>query len=64
MSLLPCPFCGGPAVVLRGVGCRNKGCFNPQVTQDKVASADEAIAMWNRRAVIPGDVGTIGGTKI
>ena len=49
-ELLPCPFCGGSAVLCRPsigrpyVCCDSKFCSGPKDTPA------EAIAAWNRRA--------------
>ena len=48
-EMLPCPFCGGPAVLVQPalgrpyVACETWFCSGPQET------AQDAIAAWNRR---------------
>lgn len=51
-ELLPCPFCGGEAEIVRAVGetwvrcpC---GAIGPNI--DGIGSDEEAAAAWNRRA--------------
>lgn len=54
LGLIQCPFCGGteqtgltvgPAPALWGVLCYECGCF----LDCRADSADEAVALWNRR---------------
>lgn len=56
-KLLPCPFCGGEAIVVktercgRYVGCWDCGGRTEEFETDYAGSAhDKAIAAWNRRA--------------
>lgn len=57
-KLLPCPFCGGEAILMTPAGsrpyvmCATRFCAGPQ------NSTEIAIAAWNRRALaasIPAD---------
>ena len=56
-NLLPCPFCGGEAIVVktescgRYIGCWDCGGRTEEFETDYAGSAhDKAIAAWNRRA--------------
>jgi hypothetical protein len=57
-SLLPCPFCGGLAIieetemighVRKSVGCKTEGCQGYQSTST-FATRREASRAWNQRA--------------
>jgi Lar family restriction alleviation protein len=57
IKLLPCPFCGGEAIVVktescgRYIGCWDCGGRTEEFETDYAGSAhDKAIAAWNRRA--------------
>jgi hypothetical protein len=52
-SLLPCPFCGGPATlgvfpkgIIGQVYCKNEDCFGPRTT---ALTKQESIIQWNAR---------------
>ena len=46
-GLLPCPFCGGIAVMLH----KRVGCTNPECYVDVGAASEQlAVIAWNRRA--------------
>jgi len=56
-TLLPCPFCGGEAIVVktescgRYIGCWDCGGRTEKFETDYAGSAhDKAISAWNRRA--------------
>lgn len=58
IQLLPCPFCGGKAVVARSddeppvyfAGCESLWCRGSAVTLQHWRSPEEAAELWNRRA--------------
>lgn len=60
-NLLPCPFCGGGAIILGGyrhspvfvhcVGCKTDSCYYD--------TEEEAAAAWNRRAVVTDEQFTV-----
>jgi hypothetical protein len=59
-ALLPCPFCGGEASLIRSydsrrVACRNKDCFGPETSFFGLEA--DARAAWNRRASLPAPQG-------
>ena len=58
-SLLPCPFCGGEAVLIEmpdvkynatdwDVGCKTKGCFLEHGADWRLEK-EQAIELWNKR---------------
>jgi len=52
-KLLPCPFCGGPAIRFTDrmpmVECESIDCFGPRTTAGTI---EDAVAQWNTRAAL------------
>lgn len=54
-DLKPCPFCGSPGEVEKGVGamrvrCSNRECpIHPQTMIANIAESDLRISQWNTR---------------
>ena len=60
MELLPCPFCGGEAVVVEGdesayVQCRNVKMHRAMWFSGDNTAAEQVAEQWNRRTPAPAE---------
>lgn len=51
-ELLPCPFCGGPAVLFSGLGEHWGHCRPCGASGGASSNPSNAVERWNRRAAI------------
>lgn len=49
-KLLPCPFCGGKAIISMHLPYYNVGCLDCESSSGETFSRDKAIKLWNTRA--------------